>query len=53
MIDMVIVNSWLLYKRDAFNLKTPQSEILCLASFKLRIANCLMQEGKVCTGTKR
>ena len=53
MIDMVIVNSWLLYKRDAFNLKTPQSEILRLAPFKLRIANCLMQEGKVCTGTKR
>ena len=53
MIDMVIVNSWLLYKCDAFNLKTPQSEILHLAPFKLRIANCLMQEGIVCTETKR
>ena len=53
LIDIVIVNSWLLYKCDAFNLKTPESKILCLTPFKLRIANCLMQEGKVCEGTKR
>jgi len=53
MIDMVVVNSWLLYKRDAINLKLPKSEILALAPFKLRVANCLMKEGKPCTATKR
>ena len=53
MIDMVIVNSWLLYKRDAISLKLPKSEILALAPFKLKVANCLMKENKAFVGAKR
>ena len=52
MIDMVIINSWLLYKRDAISLKLPKSEILALALFKLKVANCLMKENKAFVGTK-
>lgn len=53
MIDMVIVNSWLLYRRDANNLRLPKSEILSLAPFKLRVAISLMREGKNVGGIKR
>ena len=53
MIDMIIVNSWLLYKRDPISLKLPKSEILALAPLKLKVANCLMKENKAFAGTKR
>ena len=53
MIDMVIVNSWLLYKRNAISLKWPKSEILALALFKLKVTNCLMKENNAFTETKR
>jgi len=46
MIDIVVVNSWQLY--SAINLRLPKSKILALAPFKLRVANCLMKEGKPC-----
>ena len=46
MIDMAIVNSWLLYKRNAISLKLPKYEILALALFKLKVANCLIKENK-------
>ncbi|XP_018015118.1 piggyBac transposable element-derived protein 3 [Hyalella azteca] len=53
MIDMVVVNSWLLYRRDASSLNLPRKDILSLASFKLLIAFDLMKAGKVCNGKKR
>ena len=53
MIDMTIVNSWLLHRRDASNLMLPRSKILALAWFKLRVAECLMKEGKSCSANKR
>ncbi|MFV0329690.1 MAG: hypothetical protein ACK5KL_07705 [Dysgonomonas sp.] len=53
MIDMVIVNSWMLYRRDASNLHLPRSEISQLAIFKLRAAVALMKTGKPVGGLKR
>lgn len=46
MIDMAIVNSWLLYRRDAEALKVCKKTILPLAFFKLRLAYALMKSGK-------
>ena len=51
-IDMVIVNSGLLYKHGAISLELPKSEILALALFQLKVANCVMKE-KAFAGTKR
>lgn len=51
-IDMVIINSWKLYKRDANNLHLPGSKILQLSTFKLRIAVALMKSGKPEGGLK-
>ena len=48
MIDMVLVNSWLLYKRDALHLQLPKSEVIPLAYFKIRVAFSLMMAGKEC-----
>ena len=53
MVDMLLVNSWMLYRRDASNLKLPRSEISQLATFKLRAAVALMKSGKVLGGLKR
>ena len=53
MIDMVAVNSWLLYKCNASNLNLPKKEILPLAFFKLLIAFDLMKTGKICNPKNR
>ena len=52
MIDMVVVNAWLLYRRDAASLNMLKKDILSLAEFKLLLSFDLMMAGKVC-GTKR
>ncbi|KAG8239859.1 hypothetical protein J437_LFUL019273 [Ladona fulva] len=39
------VNCWLLYRRDADNLKLPKSEVLAVAQFKLKLAFALTKEG--------
>ena len=46
MLDMVMVNSWLLYKRDVSLLKLPRKDTLGLGEFKLKAAFTLMKEGK-------
>lgn len=43
---IVIVNSWMLYRKDACNLHLSQSEVSSLASFKLKVAFSLVQSGK-------
>ena len=52
MLDMAIVNSWKLYRRDAEDLNLPEKDILSLASFKLSVANALLQKGKAQTGKR-
>ena len=52
MIDMVIVNAWLLYRRDASSLNLQRKDILPLASFKLLLSFDLMRAGKT-VGKKR
>lgn len=47
MLDMLMVNSWLLYKRDVNALKLKRKEILSLSEFKMKAAFALMKEGKV------
>ena len=49
MIDMVLVNSWLLYRRDALHLQLPKSEVIPLTYFKIKIAFSLMMAGKEST----
>ena len=53
MFDMAIVNSWLLYRRDATSLNLQKKDISSLASFKLLIAFDLMKAGKPCGTRKR
>ncbi|XP_068215341.1 uncharacterized protein [Palaemon carinicauda] len=53
MIDMVIVNSWLLYQRDGGNLHIPKLDILPLAVFKLKVAFAFMKRGKSSGNLKR
>ena len=53
MLDMIIVNSWLLYKRDAQELSIPKKDVLPLASFKLKVVFALMQGGKALNVSKR
>uniref|UniRef100_A0A6A7GCV3 PiggyBac transposable element-derived protein 3-like n=1 Tax=Hirondellea gigas TaxID=1518452 RepID=A0A6A7GCV3_9CRUS len=45
-IDMAIVNSWLLYRKDAKNLKLQKKDIMPLFQFKLAISNALIKKGK-------
>lgn len=52
MLDMAIVNSWLLYKRDAKQLKLPNKDILPLALFKLEVADALIKRGKPTTAKR-
>lgn len=52
MVDMLLVNSWMLYGRDVNNLQLPKSEISQLATFKLRAAIALMKSGKPVGGLK-
>ena len=48
MIDMTVVNCWLLYRRDAGNLSNPENKQLSLLKFKLSLADSLIKGGKDC-----
>ena len=43
---MAVVNSWLLYQRDAVKLKISKSKQMGLSEFKTQIAFSLMKSGK-------
>lgn len=43
MVDMLLIISWLIDRRDANNLQLPRSGISQLAVFKLRAAIALMK----------
>ena len=43
---MVMINSWLLYRRDAESLSLQRKDIRPLASFKLAVAHALVKKGK-------
>ncbi|CAB4067739.1 unnamed protein product [Lepeophtheirus salmonis] len=47
MIDMTVVNLWLMYRRDADNLNLPTKDTMSLTTFKLLLAFDLMKAGKV------
>ena len=53
MIDMTVVNAWLLYKRDATKLNTAKKDIYALAEFKILIAFGLMKSGKLVSSVKK
>lgn len=46
MIDMTVINSWLLYKREARHLEIPKRKEMSLCEFKLKIADSLLLGGK-------
>lgn len=46
LLDMTIINCWLLYRRDAEKLGIPKSKQIGLCEFKLNIASSLMKSGK-------
>lgn len=48
MIDMVIVNSWVLYRRDALHLQLPKSEVIPVTFFIIKVAFSLITSGKEC-----
>lgn len=53
LIDMAIVNSWLLYRRDADRIKIPPRKQLSLSQFKVKLAKALMFMNKPIERTKR
>lgn len=46
-IGLSIVNGWLLYKRNAFQIQPKKIDIMSLLDFHSRIALSLLQENKV------
>ncbi|KAK3889423.1 hypothetical protein Pcinc_006587 [Petrolisthes cinctipes] len=46
LIDLAVVNSWMLYRRDAESLKVKQQSQLPHCEFKYKLANSLMMSGK-------
>lgn len=53
LVDLAVVNSWLLYRRDCESLQVPQRKQKDLLAFKLSIADYLAKYGKPVTGDKR
>lgn len=49
MMDMVMVEAWLLYKRDSTNCGVQQKEQLSLMDFKTEVACCLCKEDRICS----
>ena len=47
MLDVTVVNSWLLYRRDCNSAQVPLKDVLPLKDFKLSVANSLVLAGKV------
>ncbi|CAK6983053.1 piggyBac transposable element-derived protein 2-like isoform X1, partial [Scomber scombrus] len=52
-VDMVIVNSWLLYRRDCESLNIPKKKQRDSLSFRLSIAQALCMQGKGLSKKKR
>ncbi|KAK9977037.1 hypothetical protein ABG768_018858 [Culter alburnus] len=52
-VDMVVVNSWLLYRRDCGNMNVPRKKQKDLLAFKLSIAQALCMQGKDLSAKKR
>lgn len=52
-VDMVIVASWLLYRRDCASLGVPAKQWMDLLKFKFYITTCLLKQGKDITVKKR
>lgn len=53
LIDMAIVNAWLLYRRDADRIKIPPRKQLSLSEFKIKIAKALIFANKPIKRTQR
>ena len=45
LIDLSVVNGWLLYRRDCSQFRLPKNEILSLLQFRVEIAEALMKSG--------
>ena len=43
LIDLSVVNGWLLYRRDCSQFRLPKNEILSLLQFRVEIAETLMK----------
>ena len=52
-LDLVAVNSWLLYRRDCQDIGMPQKERLKLWDFKSAVAHDLLEKGKDVSPKKR
>lgn len=52
-VDMVIVVSWLLYRRDCASLGVPVKHWMDLLKFKVYISPCLLKQGKSITVKQR
>ncbi|XP_030579753.1 piggyBac transposable element-derived protein 3-like [Archocentrus centrarchus] len=52
-VDMVVVNYWLLYRRDCDSLNVPRKKQKDLLAFRLSIAQALCMQGKDLTAKKR
>lgn len=52
-VDMVIVNSWLLYRRDCESLNIPKKKQRDLLSFRTSVAEALCMQGKDLSKKKR
>ena len=53
LLDLVVVNSWLHYRRDCDSLEVPRQKQKDQLAFKLALANYLCKHGKAATGVKR
>ena len=53
LLDMCVVQAWLMYRRTAKSLQLPKKEVLSLCNFKLSVADSLMKQGKMAVGPKR
>ena len=53
LIDMALINAWLLYGRDADKLNILPKKQLSLSEFKVKIAKSLLYMGKSADGKKR
>ena len=52
-LDVTVVNCWLLYRRDCQSLEIPRKNVMMLQEFKFEIAECLLMEEKKPSSKKR
>lgn len=53
LLDLAVVNSWLLYRRDCDSLAVPRHKQKDQLAFKLALASYLCKHGKIASGEKR